>query len=166
VYVAVFLFFDESGLVHEVVIGRMLQYKETVVCKETGVQDLCGQGVEPVQGVGRVGEHQIERLGADAQKVEYVVVDDLHPLYAQGSGGLFDEGGVGRIHFHSHDIGAAAGGHLIADAAGAGKKVQESDAFKVGGAGKHIEQTLLGKVRRGPCGIVGGGIDALTPEGA
>jgi len=163
-YVSVFLLLDESGMAGEVVFGPVFQYEQSVGGQEAGAEDLVGQGVESLDGVGRVGEHQVEGLGANVQEVEDVVPHDLHAAYAQRGGRLADEGGVGGVHLHRHDVAAAPGGHLEADAASAGEEVKEYRLFKVYHPHKDVEQPLFGKVGGGPCLVTCGGIDGLAPE--
>ncbi len=142
---------EESGLLGEVVVFAVLEDKDAVGLQQVVAEDEAREGCEVLEGVGRVGEDEVELLMTFLQETEHVATDEDVVCRADLLHALGDEGGVVAISLHTDDGCTAAGEHLKRDAAGTGEEVEGGGVVEVDIAIEDIEDVLLGEVGGRTC---------------
>ena len=174
-YGSVFFLFEETGVSTEVVVGGVFQYEKTIGVEQNlrlpvftgpgGGEDLVGQGVDAFQGIGRVGENQVEALAAQGQKVKDIVVDDGDDVVQpEGVGLLLDEAGVVGVHFDAMNASSSAGSKFKTDGTCAAEEVEHLQIFKLVDVVEGVEQSFFGKICRGARLVTRRGCDAPSPQ--
>ena len=84
----------EMGMRLEGVFGRMLEDEDAVVGEHSPIEDQVGQRCEFLNGVGRVGEDDVEAAVGTFQQVEDVGAHHVEVADAELRGALLDEVGA------------------------------------------------------------------------
>ena len=172
---AVAFFFEEAGVGLEVVVGGVFQDEKTVGVEQalrlsvlagpSGGENLVGQGVDPFQGVGRVGENYVEALAAQGEEVEDIVVDDSDDVVQpERVGLLLDETGVVGVHFDAMNAGRAPGGELETDGTRASEEVEHLQVLKLVDAVEGVEKPFFCEIGRRARLVALRGSNAPAPQ--
>lgn len=169
--------FPEAGMTGEVVLLAVFEDEDTVRRKQSRLQDKLRDVGEVRQGVGGVGEDEVEsplvpvglfKCGRAAFKVrlllrsvqvlsgflqvaEHVAADELVVGDAEFAHAFADEAGVVAVGLYADHLFAASRQQFERDAACACKEVEGTCAFKVDVCVEDIEDVLLRKVGGGTC---------------
>ena len=139
----------------KVVILAVLEDEDAVGLEQGLFKDEGGNLGQLFQGVGGIGEDEVEGRVAAFEKTEHVGSHALHVeavafalqfLYA-----LLNETVVVAVHLDADHLLAASRQQLKGDAARAREEVEGGGAVEVDVAGEHVEDVFLSKVGRGPC---------------
>jgi len=147
VYTAVAAVVYETRVGREVILLAMLEDQYAVIFQQR--QGEVGYGLYIGQGIGRVGENDVELPLATFEETEHVapdegVVDGLHLADT-----LLNETCMVAIHLYAYYITASATEQFERYAACAGKEVEGVVAVEVYVACHHVEDVLLGEVSCG-----------------
>ena len=137
-------------------ILAMLEHQDAIRFQEPLLEDQAGDGGQLLQGVGRIGEDEVELLLARLDEAEHVAAKGQDGRERVGRCGellqtVADKTVVVTVQLDTDDMGTAARGELKGDAARAGEQIEGCRALQVDVAIQHVEDVLLGKVGSGPC---------------
>lgn len=161
----------------EVVFLSVLENEDAAFGQQTGAKHEVGYFGQLWQGVGRVGEDEVEsplvpvglfncvgaafkvRLllrrvrvcGGFLQVSECVGSQEGVVVGIDFVHALADEAGMVAVEFHADDVAAASGEQFERDASGAGKEVECAASVEVDVSAEHVEDVLFGKVSGGSC---------------
>jgi hypothetical protein len=143
VHASVFAMLYEVGLSREIIVLTMLEDEEPVGLQQVLLEDEAWNLRQFLQGVGRVGEDDVELLPATLQEPEHIATDkhvlvDVEFLHA-----LLDEVRMVAVGFHAHHGGTATREQFQRDAARAGKQVQCRGTIEIHISVHHVEDVLL-----------------------
>lgn len=151
--IPVFLLFHETGMPGEGICPRVFQNQHSPFIQHTlpGITYLMSEysvryGIQPFEGIGRIGEDDIESQMTDIDELEHIVPYHPESADAQRCGIACDEGCMERIHLHAVYVAASSGSELETYAAGTGEEVQNTAGRDVAGVFQNVEQTLLREV--------------------
>ena len=105
---AVVLFLDEVRVRSEGVLVAVLEDEIAARMKDVVLENLVRNILQTFQGVGRVGEDDVELLTATLQKAEHVTADENVVVGFYLFHALTDEGGMVAVAFNAHYLLAAA----------------------------------------------------------
>ena len=107
-----------------VVSGRMLQNKPAIAVKQFSFENFFGQVVYCLQCIGRSCKYEIKCFGALANETEHI--GSYHPQVGDLKffSGFFYKGKHFGVFLNDGKISGTPGGQLVANAAGAAKKIQ------------------------------------------
>lgn len=163
---AVVALLDETRVVLECMLVTVLEDEIAVIVKDILLQDLVRKSLQPLQGIRRVGEDQVELLTADREEIEDVVTDHSDIAKPQTLGlGLYERC-VLADHLHTVNPGCPPGSELVCDSSSAPEKVQDLQVLELIFVVKDIEKALLGEVRGWTRLIAHRGDDVLAFESA
>ena len=151
----------EAGVLPEGVLPAVLQDEVAAGMEEILREHPVGKGFQAFQGVGRIGEDDVELLPADGEEVEHVVTDHRHVRKPQALRFGLDEGGVLAHHFHAVHAGCAAGGELERNGAGPSEEVQHLEVLEFVFVVQDVEQAFAGEVRGRARLVARGRLDGL-----
>lgn len=180
--------FPEAGMTGEVVLLAVFEDEDTARRKQSRLQDELWDIGEVRQGVGRVGEDEVEsplvpiglfkcgRAGFNVQLLlcsvqvlsgflqvaEYVTADELVVGDAEFAHAFADEAGVVAVGLYADHLFAASRQQFERDAACASKEVEGTCAFKVDVCVEDIKDVLFRKVGGGACLEGVGYVEAAT----
>ena len=150
----------------EIVVLTVFENKDAVGFEQSALEDEIGQRGEFLEGIGRVGKDEVELLVAGLDETEDVAADCYHigdspPVirFATHSGGgpsakllqaVLNEAVVVAVEFDADDVTAASREQFKGNAARAGEEVEGLGTVEVDVLNEHVEDVLLGKIRRRP----------------
>ncbi len=132
----------------EILFPGMFQDEPSPGSQKRIAEDHIRQGLYTLQGIRRISEDNIEREGSMPQESEDIGPYHLHFRHLQLAQGVAYKTKLTGIVLHQHDLLGAAGGELIADAAGAGEKVQNRALFEIEMVFQDREKRFLGHIGR------------------
>ena len=143
--------FHEVRIIGEVLVLAVLKYKDAAFLQQPFLKDEAGDGGQFLECIGRIGKDEVEALlarldeaeGVATQRHAYVGAEFLHACLYKAV--------VVAIQLDADDVGTASRHQFERDAACAGEEVEDRCAFEVEIARQHIEDILLGKIRRRSC---------------
>ena len=150
------------GVLGEIVVLAMFENKDAVGFEQSALEDEIGQRGEFLEGIGRVGKDEVELLFAGLDETEDVAADCYHigdspPVIRSGGGpsakllqAVLNEAVVVAIEFNADDVAAASREQFKGNAARAGEEVEGLGTVEVDVLNEHVEDVLLGKIRRRP----------------
>ena len=127
----------------------VLKHEDAVILQQPFFEDKVGNGGQFFQGVGWVGKDKVKLLMATLDKTEHIGTEGNTTIVAQFLHAIADETVVVSIHLHTNHLLTAARQQLERDAACAREKVERDGFVQIYILCQHIEDVLLGKVRRG-----------------
>ena len=151
VHIAIFAFFEEMRVRCKIVVGRMLQNKQSVLGKELCPKNQVWQGGQFIQCVGRVCKNEVEFLPASRDELESISANDGEVFGSELLGGTDDEVLLCVCHFHRYNICGSAAGALQTDAACPSKQVEDIAALDLYLVLQKVEKTLLSEISSGSC---------------
>ena len=146
----------------EIVVLTVFENKEPVGLEQSTLDNQVGQRGQLLQSVGRVGKDEVELLFAGLDETECVAADCYHigdspPVIRSGGGpsakllqAVLNEAVVVAIEFNADDVTAASREQFKGNAARAGEEVEGLGTVEVDVLNEHVEDVLLGKIRRRP----------------
>jgi len=149
----------ETGIVRKVRFLRVFEDQQPSAAQAVAFERQPYDLFAALQIVGGVGKHDIELLVAVFQVEERVRLDGVEAADAQLRGRLPDEVVVHRVDLHGRDAAGSPRGELVADRAGPGEEVQYVALLEIHEVSQHVEEVLLGEVRRRTRSEVAGRID-------
>ncbi len=139
---------DKAGMIGEVVMLAMLKDEEPVGLQQVFLQDQIGDLRQLIEGVGGIGEDDVELLMATLQETEYVATDENIVLLTDLLKTLTDEGCMISVGLHADDMAAATAHEFQGDASRSGEEVEGLGTVEVDIAAHDIEDILFGKIGR------------------
>ena len=131
----------------EVVLLAVFQNEEPAIFKQR--KGFGRYLIDTLQGIGRVGEDEVEPALACLQKPEGVALDEGVVFGTQLVDALAYEGGMVAVKFNADHLAAPSGEQFKSDAPRTAEEVEGLDAVKVDVTLKNIKDVLLGKVSSG-----------------
>ena len=166
-HIAVLPLLDKGGMCGKVVFGRVLENQIPLRHDQPGAEHFVRDGIQAFQRVGRIGEDNIEALGAQRDEIEYIVAHHLHyRTYAQRGGGALDERRVNRVHLDGDHFPGSAGGEFKGNAARAAEQVEDRQVLEIILVAEGIEKPFLGEIGRGPGLVAGWRVDGAPAQAA
>lgn len=142
----------EAGVLREIVLFAVFEYKQAAFLEQAAVQDDVGQLGYLRQGVWGVGKDEVELLATLCHILEDIATDGQCCCFLQLVEKLFDEAMVTCVEFYADYPAAASADEFERNASGAGEKVEGSGAVAEVDIGlQDIEKVLLRKVCCGTC---------------
>ena len=158
------------GVQGEIVVLAMFEDKDAVGLEQFALNDEVGQGLNFLQGVGRIGKDEVELLMAGLDEAEHIAADCYHirdspPVIRSGrtaalSGGggpsaelfqaVLNEAVVVAVELDADDATTATREQFEGDATRAGEEVEGLGTVEVDVLNEHVEDVLLGEVGSGP----------------
>ncbi len=138
-------------MVRKILVVGVLENENSALAKQISVEHERHNRFAALQIVGCVGKNKVELLGAALQVEEDIRLNGVEMFEPEASGRLPDEVVVYGIDLHGRHAARTARGEFVADRPRAGEEVQHVDLLEVEEVVQHIEQVLLGEVRRGTC---------------
>ena len=163
VHATVYAFLHEAGVLGKAVVLAMLEDEHAALGKHSLVQDEVGQLGQTGECIGRIGEDEVEGVVALLDVAEYIGTQGYPVVFLELLLDLIYMSMVQRFALHGDDAPAATRHELEADASGAGKEVEHiGTLLQVDEVVEHVEEVLLGKVRRGACLEVAGHLEGAA----
>ena len=163
VHATVYAFLHEAGVFGKAVVLAMLEDEHAALGKHSLAQDEVGQFGQTGEGIGRIGEDEVEGVVALFNVAEHIGTQGYPVVFLELLLYLIYMSVVQRLALHRDDAPAAARHKLKADASGAGEEVEHVVALlQVNEVVEYVEEVLLGKVRRGACFEVAGHLEGAA----
>lgn len=163
VYAAVDALLDETGVLSKAVVLAVLEDEHTIFGQHTSSKDEVGEFGKACEGIGRVGKDEVEGVVALLDVTEHIGSQGNPILLLELLLDLIYMGMVRRLALYGDDAPAATRHELEADAACAGKEVEDVGALlEVDEVVQYVEEVLLGKVRGGACLEVAGHLEGAA----
>ena len=125
-------------------------------------KDLVRKRLQPLKGIRRIGENDIELFPADRQEIEDVVPDHRHVGEAEARSFSLDEGRVAPLHLDAIHPRSAAGSEFEGYGPSAAEKIQHLEVLELILVVEDIEESLLGEVGGRPGFVAHRRIDDLA----
>ncbi len=149
-HLAVFFRKKEMGMTFKAVLFRVLKDKPSLWFQDIVAEHHIRQPVEIGQVVGRIGKDNIERGRCRmSQERKDIRLQCFHLPEIEFTQRVTDETDMTQVHLHQGDVWRAAGSKFIANASGAGKKVEHRYICQV--------KIILQDIEQGFFGHIGGG---------
>ena len=103
VYAPVHAFLNKTGMLLERMLRSVLQDEVALGMQDAGSQNLVRKTLKIVQGIGRIGKHNIEFLVSQGQEVEYIVPYHSDVVQAQAPGFCLYERSIFPQHLYAID---------------------------------------------------------------
>ena len=152
-------YFAETGMIGEVVRAGVLKNEASAGSQQASAKHGLGQFRQAGKGVGGIGENEVEGgRGCGTEVAEGIAANEVKGARwrSESARHVGNEGGMCAIGFYSGDGSATARKEFKSDAARAGKEIQGTGLVQRDKVFEHVEEILLGKIRR-RSGIEGGG---------
>ena len=137
----------------------MLEDKHAARAQQIALQHQIDDRLAALQIVGRIRKDDVELLGAVFQVEKDIRLDRMELFDTELRRGLPDEIVVHRVDLHRRDAPGPPRGELVADRTRPGKEVQHVALLEIDQVAQHVEEVLLGEVRRRTGPQVAGRID-------
>jgi len=162
-YAAVLACLHVTRVVSEIRVFAVLNDQPAVFFQHTGVKNDVGQGRKLLQRIGRVGKDEVVFGVARTQELEHVTANERQIADSECLAATDDPVLLYVRQFDGRYTAGAATDTLDTDASCAGKQIEHIDALKIHPVVEQVEQALLGKVSRGPCGDIFRGRQSPPP---
>ena len=147
-HLAVFLHKKEMRMMPEILFAGVFQDEPSPGGQKRITEYHIRQGLYTLQSIRGISEDNIERKGGMPQESKDIGPYHIHLRHLQLPKGVAYKTKLTGIILHQHDLSGAAGGELIADAAGAGKEVQDGAFFEIEIVFQDCEKCFLGHIGR------------------
>lgn len=140
---------EEVGMLLEVMVRVMFHNEPAIVFQQFVMKDEIRNFGEVREWIGRTGKDEVVLLGAMLHVFEHIHGKHAHAGETEFFSRFFDEVSAFRKLLNDSNIGAAAGRHFVADAAGAAKEIEKLNRFEIEIVVEHVKQSFLCKIRCG-----------------